>query len=107
MLLLLDLNYTSSGFFYASTEGITDIERERAKTITRNNQVLRSLGVPALAEIVNSSIAKSKGKVREESDPLYEPEDMKETGDAVLDEVFAINFLRIHKLIGIQTNCGL
>ena len=47
-----------------------------------------------------------KGRVREESDPLYEPEDMEETEDAVLDEVFAINFLRIHKLIGIQTNCG-
>ena len=79
MLLLLDLNYTSSGFFYASIEGITDIERERAKTITTNNLVSRSLGFPALAEIVNSSIAKSKGRVREESDPLYEPEDMEET----------------------------
>ena len=82
------------GLFYAPTEEITDIERERAKTIMRNNQVLRSLGVPALAEIVNSSIAKSKGKVREESDPLYEPEDMEETGDDVLDdEVFAIKLL--------------
>jgi hypothetical protein len=82
------------GFFYASTEGITDIERERAKTIMRNNQVLRSLGVPALAEIVNSSIAKSKGRVRQEFDPLYEPEDMEETGDDVLDdEVFAIKLL--------------
>jgi len=94
LLLLLDLNYTSSSFLYASIEGITDIERERAKPITRNNQVLRSLGVPALAEIVNSSITKSKGRVREESNPLYEPKDMEETGDDVLDdEVFAIKLL--------------
>jgi len=57
--------------------------------------------------MVSSMHLQRKGRVREESDPLYEPEDMKETGDAVLDEVFAINFLRIHKLIGIQTNCGL
>ncbi|CAD6209305.1 unnamed protein product [Miscanthus lutarioriparius] len=68
------------------TEEITDIERERAQTIMRNNQVLRSLGIPTLASIVNSSTTKSKGRAREESDPLYEPEDMEETGDAVLDE---------------------
>ena len=43
-----------------------------------------------------------KGRVREESDPLYEPEDMEETGD----EVSAIKLLRIHKLIAIQTYCG-
>jgi len=94
LLLLLDLNYTSSGFFYASTKGITDFERERAKTTTTNNLVSRSLGFPALAEIVNSSITKSKGRVREESNPLYEPKDMEETGDDVLDdEVFAIKLL--------------
>ena len=51
--------------------------------------------------MVSSMHLQRKGRVREESDPLYEPE------DAVLDGVFAINFLRIHKLIGIQTNCGL
>jgi hypothetical protein len=39
------------------------------------------------------------------SDPLYEPEDMEETGD-VLDEVSATKLLRIHKLIAIQTCCA-
>ena len=90
------------GLFYAPTEEITDIERERAQTIMRNNQVLRSLGIPTLASIVNSSTTKSKGRAREESDPLYEPEDMEETGD----EVSAIKLFRIHKLIAIQTYCG-
>jgi hypothetical protein len=85
---------------------MTDIERERAETIMRNSQVFQSLGITRLAAAVNNSTTKSKGKAREESDPLYEPENMEETGDAVLDEVSAIKLLRIHKLIAVQTSCA-
>ena len=44
--------------------------------------------------MVSSMHLQRKGRVREESDPLYEPEDMEETRDDVLDdEVFAIKLL--------------
>ncbi|CAN6170841.1 unnamed protein product [Urochloa humidicola] len=40
---------------------LTEYERERAQRITRNNKMLQSLGIPALAYILNSSNAKGKG----------------------------------------------
>ncbi|CAN6334370.1 unnamed protein product [Urochloa humidicola] len=49
-------------FFYAYTdELLTEYERDRAKRIMRNNQMLQNLGIiPALASILNVSNAKSK-----------------------------------------------
>ncbi|CAN6356242.1 unnamed protein product [Urochloa humidicola] len=38
-----------------------EYERERAQRITRNNKMLQSVGIPALAYILNSSNAKGKG----------------------------------------------
>ncbi|CAN6380893.1 unnamed protein product [Urochloa humidicola] len=42
-------------------ELLTEYERERAQRIMSNNKMLQSLGIPALASILNSSNAKSKG----------------------------------------------
>ncbi|CAO2149551.1 unnamed protein product [Urochloa humidicola] len=41
-------------------ELLTEYERERAQRTMRNNQMLQSLGIPALASILNRSNAKSK-----------------------------------------------
>ncbi|CAN6204167.1 unnamed protein product [Urochloa humidicola] len=42
-------------------ELLTEYERERDQRIMRNSQMLQSLGIPALASILNSSNAKRKG----------------------------------------------
>ncbi|CAN6272706.1 unnamed protein product [Urochloa humidicola] len=44
----------------SAEEMLTEYERERSQRIMRNNRMLRCLGIPALASILNSSNAKSK-----------------------------------------------
>ncbi|CAO2203339.1 unnamed protein product [Urochloa humidicola] len=68
-------------------EPLTEIERERARTIMKNNQMLQSLGLTALASIVNQSSAKSKRVAREDSGSLYEPEAMEDIEHGVVDKV--------------------
>jgi len=77
-------------FFYACTEAeapLTEYERQRAQTMMRNNQVLRSLRVTTLASIVNSSSAKKKVAAREDSGSLYEPQETDGTDDDVVDKM--------------------
>ena len=86
-------------FFYACTEApLTEYERQRAQTMMRNNQVLRSLGVTTLASILNSSSAKKKAAALEDSDSLYEPQDTEGTEDDVVDQVFSIRYIFIYYL---------
>jgi len=65
---------------------LTEYERQRAQTMMRNNQVLRSLGVTTLASILNSSSAKKKAAAREDSGSLYEPQDIEGAEDDVVDQ---------------------
>ncbi|CAO2145931.1 unnamed protein product, partial [Urochloa humidicola] len=53
----------------------------------KNNQMLQSLGLTALASIVNQSSAKSKRVAREDSGSLYEPEAMEDIEHGVVDKV--------------------
>ncbi|TVU18735.1 hypothetical protein EJB05_34847, partial [Eragrostis curvula] len=46
---------------------VTEYEKERAENIMRNNQMLKSLGVTALASLVNSSHGKGRGWAAEQS----------------------------------------
>ena len=86
-------------FFYACTEApLTEYERQRAQTMMRNNQVLRSLGVTTLASILNSSSAKKKAAAREDSGSLYEPQDTEGTEDDIVDKVFSIRYIFIYCL---------
>ncbi|CAL5010276.1 unnamed protein product [Urochloa decumbens] len=71
----------------ATVEPLTEIERERARTMMRNNQKLESLGLTTLALIVNKSSAKSKRVVREDSGSLYEPDAMEDIEQGVVDKV--------------------
>lgn len=72
-------------FFYAYADvPVTEYEKERAQRMTRNNQVLQSLGVTELASILKSSSnAKSKRVTREDSE---------DNEYGVVDKVFAIGF---------------
>ncbi|KAL6883383.1 hypothetical protein ACP4OV_010797 [Aristida adscensionis] len=57
-------------------------ERLMATKVIRNNKILQSLGVNAVAALLNGSIAQAhKGNGREESDPLFE-----QTADDDIDE---------------------
>jgi len=66
---------------------LTEYERQRAQTMMRNNQVLRSLGVTTLASILNSSSAKKKAAACEDSGSLYEPQDIEGAEDDVVDQM--------------------
>ncbi|CAL5018621.1 unnamed protein product [Urochloa decumbens] len=72
---------------HCSVEPLTEIERERARTMMRNNQKLESLGLTTLALIVNKSSAKSKWVAREDSGSLYEPDAMEDIEQGVVDKV--------------------
>ncbi|CAL4963750.1 unnamed protein product [Urochloa decumbens] len=72
---------------HTTEEPHTEIERERAKAMMRNNQMLQSLSLTALASIVNKSIAKTKSMARENSGSLYELEDMEDIEHGVVDKV--------------------
>ncbi|CAN6234687.1 unnamed protein product [Urochloa humidicola] len=72
-----------------SEEHLTDYERVRAQTMMRNSRVFRSLGIAEVASILNKNLnAKSKGVVRDDPDPLYEPAgEEDDTEDGVLAKV--------------------
>ncbi|WVZ49375.1 hypothetical protein U9M48_000742 [Paspalum notatum var. saurae] len=54
---------------------LTDYEKMRAQLMMRNNRKLQSLGVTALASIMNNNAQNSKPSASKDLDPLYNPRD--------------------------------